>query len=138
VVGNHEHPHVVDARTVARSVNEPEAFAELFERHFFLVYRFLSLRAGEQSAGDLAAETFAIAFRRRVDYDLARAEPENKKARCAGLFFVELAGLEPATSWVRFTREASSPFATARRLCQPSGFAAMQQRRPSPCFVVAT
>jgi hypothetical protein len=41
-------------------------------------------------------------------------------------FIVELAGLEPATSWVRFTREASSPFATARRLCQPSGFAAAQ------------
>jgi hypothetical protein len=30
---------------------------------------------------------------------------------------MELAGLEPATSWVRFTREPSPPFATGRRLC---------------------
>ena len=32
---------------------------------------------------------------------------------------MELAGLEPATSCVRFTREASPPFATVRRPCQP-------------------
>jgi hypothetical protein len=31
---------------------------------------------------------------------------------------VELAGLKPATSWVRFTREASPPFADVRRLSQ--------------------
>jgi len=29
---------------------------------------------------------------------------ENKKARSAGLFLMELAGLEPATSWVRSRR----------------------------------
>ncbi len=74
MVGNQEHPELADARTIARSVDEPEAFAELFERHFSLVYRFMSLRAGEQSAGDLAAETFAIAFRRRADYDVTRAD----------------------------------------------------------------
>lgn len=59
---------------IARSVDEPEAFAELFERHFSLVYRFLSLRAGPQIAGDLAAETFATAFRRRADYDVTRVD----------------------------------------------------------------
>jgi hypothetical protein len=36
---------------------------------------------------------------------------------------MELAGLEPATSWVRFTRGPSPPVAIARRLCQPSGSA---------------
>jgi RNA polymerase sigma-70 factor (ECF subfamily) len=55
-------------------VDEPAAFAEVFERHFSLVYRFLSLRAGEQSAADLASETFVIAFRRRADYDLSRPD----------------------------------------------------------------
>src|SRR6266550_6020454 len=35
---------------------------------------------------------------------------------------VELAELEPTTSWVRFTRGASPPFATVRRLSQLSGF----------------
>ena len=63
-----------DAVAIARSVDEPAAFAEVFERHFSLVYRFLSLRAGEQSAADLASETFVIAFRRRADYDLSRPD----------------------------------------------------------------
>ena len=63
-----------DAAAIARSVDEPAAFAEVFERHFSLVYRFLSLRAGEQSAADLASETFVIAFRRRTDYDLNRPD----------------------------------------------------------------
>src|SRR2546429_5534973 len=45
---------------------------------------------------------------------------------------VELAGLEPATSWVRFTRGASPPFATVRRLSQPSGF----RRNPPRPFAV--
>jgi RNA polymerase sigma factor (sigma-70 family) len=69
-----EHGEIADSVTIARSVDEPEAFAELFERHFSLVYRFLSLRVGVHSAGDLAAETFAIAFRRRADYDVSRID----------------------------------------------------------------
>ncbi len=69
-----EHGEIADSVTIARSVDEPEAFAELFERHFSLVYRFLSLRVGVNSAGDLAAETFAIAFRRRSDYDVSRID----------------------------------------------------------------
>ena len=64
----------VDALVIARSVEEPGAFAELFERHFSLVHRFLILRAGEPSAADLADETFLIAFRRRADYDRTRPD----------------------------------------------------------------
>jgi len=36
-------------------------------------------------------------------------------------FSMELAGLEPATSWVRFMREASSPVAVVRHLWKASG-----------------
>jgi RNA polymerase sigma factor (sigma-70 family) len=63
-----------DAAVIARSVDEPAAFAAVFERHFSLIYHFLSLRAGEQRASDLAAETFAVAFRRRAHYDLGRPD----------------------------------------------------------------
>jgi RNA polymerase sigma-70 factor (ECF subfamily) len=63
-----------DAEAIARSLSEPAAFEPVFERHFSLVHRFLCLRAGVQPAGDLAAETFAIAFRRRGDYDLERPD----------------------------------------------------------------
>src|SRR5207253_11041078 len=73
-VGNQDHAEAPDAVSIARSVDEPAVFAELFERHFSLVYRFLTLRAGEQSASDLAAETFVTAFRRRADYDVTRSD----------------------------------------------------------------
>jgi RNA polymerase sigma factor (sigma-70 family) len=72
-VARQQHARATDADTIARSVDEPEAFAQLFERHFSLVYRFLGLRTGE-SAGDLAAETFVIAFRRRAEYDVTRTD----------------------------------------------------------------
>jgi RNA polymerase sigma factor (sigma-70 family) len=74
-VGHHDSlGEQADAAVIARSVDEAPVFALLFERHFSLVYRFLSLRAGEEPAGDLAAETFEVAFRRRADYDPARPD----------------------------------------------------------------
>ena len=63
-----------DAAVIARSVDEPAAFAELFERHFSVIHRFLTLHVGEQAAGDLASETFVIAFRRRADYNVTRPD----------------------------------------------------------------
>ena len=69
-----EHSDSVDTAAIARSLDDAPAFGELFERHFALVHRFLSLRVGEESAGDLASETFVIAFRRRGDYDLTRPD----------------------------------------------------------------
>jgi RNA polymerase sigma factor (sigma-70 family) len=63
-----------DAEAIARSLSKPSAFETVFERHFSLVHRFLCLRAGVEPAADLAAETFAIAFRRRADYDLERPD----------------------------------------------------------------
>ena len=41
---------------------------------------------------------------------------ETEKAAFAALSLVELAGLEPATSWVRFRRQASPLVAIVRRL----------------------
>ncbi len=63
-----------DAAVIARSISEPSAFSTVFERHFSLVYRFLTFRVGERVAADLASETFAVAFRRRADYDRTRAD----------------------------------------------------------------
>jgi len=63
-----------DAEAIAQSLKEPSAFATVFERHFSLVHRFLCVRAGVDPAADLASETFAIAFRRRADYDIERPD----------------------------------------------------------------
>jgi RNA polymerase sigma factor (sigma-70 family) len=57
-----------DAELVTASVRDPDAFSELFARHWDGLYRFCLNRAG--SAGeDIAAEAFRVAFDRRKRYD---------------------------------------------------------------------
>lgn len=55
-----------DAELVARSLQEPAAFALVFDRHFRAVHAYLHRRAGRDLADELAAETFAVAFERRA------------------------------------------------------------------------
>jgi RNA polymerase sigma factor (sigma-70 family) len=62
-----------DAVIVRRSWTDPEAFAELFERHAREIHRYASWRLGD-GADDLLAETFALAFQHRRRYDVARAD----------------------------------------------------------------
>lgn len=57
-----------DASIIERSAGDPQAFAALFDRHFDLIHRYLSRRLGADRADDLAAETFAVAFERRVTF----------------------------------------------------------------------
>ena len=47
-------------------------FEAAFRQHFPPVYRFIARRVGPAIAEDLAAETFTIAYRRRVLYEPAR------------------------------------------------------------------
>src|ERR1700753_3934198 len=63
-----------DAELIAASVRDPDAFTELFARHWDAVYRFCMHRAG--SAGeDIAGETFRGAFGRRRRYDTRYGGP---------------------------------------------------------------
>lgn len=62
-----------DSDEIAASIADGERFGAVVERHFAELYRYLARRVGAE-ADDLAAETFAIAFRRRNDYDLARPD----------------------------------------------------------------
>ena len=56
-----------DAELISRSIDDPEQFAALFDRHASTVHRYLGRRVGEL-ADDLLSETFLIAFRRRTAY----------------------------------------------------------------------
>jgi DNA-directed RNA polymerase specialized sigma24 family protein len=58
-----------DAVLIARSRAEPEAFGAIFDRHFFVVQRYLVRRVGKTRADDLASQTFLVAFRRRANFD---------------------------------------------------------------------
>jgi len=62
-----------DAELVTASIRDPDAFTELFQRHWDDLYRFCVHRAG--AAGeDIAAEAFRVAFDRRLRYDARYAD----------------------------------------------------------------
>jgi RNA polymerase sigma-70 factor (ECF subfamily) len=54
--------------------SEPDAFVEIFDRHFDTVCRYLTRRVGPDAGEELAAETFAQAFDVRGEYDPHRGE----------------------------------------------------------------
>jgi len=63
-----------DATLIERSLNEPETFAALFDRHAPLLHRYVTRRLGPTEAEDVVADTFLAAFQRRGDYDRDRPD----------------------------------------------------------------
>jgi RNA polymerase sigma-70 factor (ECF subfamily) len=61
-----------DADVIRGSAREPERFAVLFDRYAAQIHRYAARRLGTQTADDIVAETFLIAFRKRDTYDLDR------------------------------------------------------------------
>ncbi|WP_443055608.1 RNA polymerase sigma factor [Streptomyces sp. NBC_00690] len=61
-----------DAEVVAQSLEQPELFALLYDRHAPDIHRYAARRLREGAAEDIMAETFLIAFRRRGRYDMSR------------------------------------------------------------------
>lgn len=59
---------ITDAEVLASSIDRPEAFTAIFDRHHQAIYRYLWTRVGE-AADDLAAEVFRVAFERRRRFD---------------------------------------------------------------------
>ncbi|MGW4436047.1 RNA polymerase sigma factor [Streptomyces sp. NPDC004596] len=58
-----------DGAVIERSWETPDAFAVIFDRHADDVHRYIARRLGSDTADDLMAETFVIAFQRRRRYD---------------------------------------------------------------------
>ena len=67
----------LDGSAIAKSLSSPEAFTEVFDRHFGAVHRYIARRAGRDRADDLAARTFMVGFERRGGYrdELGSARP---------------------------------------------------------------
>jgi RNA polymerase sigma-70 factor (ECF subfamily) len=63
-----------DATLIEKSLNEPEIFAVLFDRHAPLLHRYVTRRLGPGEAEDVVADTFLAAFQRRGDYDRGRPD----------------------------------------------------------------
>ena len=58
-----------DADVILGSLDDPSLFAVLFDRHAGVVFRFLIRRVGRDTADELLAETFRIAFEKRSTFD---------------------------------------------------------------------
>ncbi|MER7367654.1 RNA polymerase sigma factor [Nonomuraea wenchangensis] len=65
---------VDDAILIERSLNEPEFFATLFDRHAPLLHRYVTRRLGPSEAEDVVADTFLAAFQQRGGYDRRRSD----------------------------------------------------------------
>jgi RNA polymerase sigma factor (sigma-70 family) len=63
-----------DAESIRSSLEDPNAFGAVFDRHFDAIYRFLRGRVGDALADELAAETFTKAFDARRRYDLEHVD----------------------------------------------------------------
>ncbi|WP_329081090.1 MULTISPECIES: RNA polymerase sigma factor [unclassified Streptosporangium] len=63
-----------DDEAIGASLAEPERFAEIFQRHWDEIYRYIAHRLGPDIAEDVGADTFAVAFRSRRRYDPTRED----------------------------------------------------------------
>jgi RNA polymerase sigma-70 factor (ECF subfamily) len=63
-----------DATLITQSLQAPERFGALFDRHAASIYRYVTRRLGPDAADDIVAETFLTAFRRRDHYDTAHPD----------------------------------------------------------------
>lgn len=58
-----------DSEIIERSVEHPESFSAIFERHVRPVGGYIRRRVGADAVDDALSETFLVAFRRRSSYD---------------------------------------------------------------------
>jgi RNA polymerase sigma factor (sigma-70 family) len=65
---------LTDHEIVELSRAEPEAFGEIFDRHFDAIHRHLARRVGDSLADDLAAQVFTVAFERRARFNVEAAD----------------------------------------------------------------
>ncbi|MGH3242326.1 MAG: RNA polymerase sigma factor, partial [Spirillospora sp.] len=66
---SHAGDELDDSRLVAASLDDPDAFGELFRRHAPRLHAYIRRRLGPVLADDLVSESFATAFRQRDRFD---------------------------------------------------------------------
>ncbi|WP_433474689.1 RNA polymerase sigma factor [Spirillospora sp. CA-142024] len=66
---SHAGDELDDSKIVAASLDDPEAFGELFRRHAPRLHAYVKRRLGPPLADDLVSEAFATAFRQRARFD---------------------------------------------------------------------
>jgi len=65
------HSVSTDSEIIQRSLGQPRAFAELFDRHARALGGYAARRLGPDAGQDILSETFLVAFARRESFDTA-------------------------------------------------------------------
>jgi RNA polymerase sigma-70 factor (ECF subfamily) len=65
---------VSDAMVISASIDDPERFGALFDRHATVLFRYFVRRVGAGEADQLVGEVFRVAFERRSTYDAGRPD----------------------------------------------------------------
>jgi RNA polymerase sigma-70 factor (ECF subfamily) len=127
-------PALSDGSVIAISVDKPDRFAEIFDRHFATVFRFAERRIGRDEASEVASETFVLAFAKRGSF---RAEAVDAIPWLLGIasnlilqqrrrFVRYLAAVERASADVRTADPEADVGAADRRLDAPADWATMR------------
>jgi RNA polymerase sigma factor (sigma-70 family) len=58
-----------DGEIFQRSIRDPDAFREIFERHAAIVLAYARKRLGATAGDEILAQTFLVAFERRARFD---------------------------------------------------------------------
>jgi RNA polymerase sigma-70 factor (ECF subfamily) len=66
--------HGADRELIRDSLDQPDVFVGIFDRHFRSIYGYLARRLGSDLASDLASEVFARAFEARRRYDMSQPD----------------------------------------------------------------
>lgn len=61
-----------DGEVIAESLGAPEAFGEIFDRHYDAIHAYLQRQLGPDRADDLASQTFLTAFDLRERFESGR------------------------------------------------------------------
>jgi RNA polymerase sigma-70 factor (ECF subfamily) len=67
-------PGDTDAEVITGSLDDPERFAVIFDRHADEIHRYAARRLGQQAAADVVSEVFLAAFRNRGRYQPSRTD----------------------------------------------------------------
>lgn len=57
---------------MSESLLQPDAFVEVFDRHYCAVHRYVHRRAGREIADEITSETFCQAFSQRERFDCSK------------------------------------------------------------------
>lgn len=60
-----------DGEIIQRSIRDPDAFREIFERHAPILLAYTRKRLGANAGDEILAQTFLVAFERRARFDPA-------------------------------------------------------------------